>query len=1015
MNYLESLNTEQRKAVLTTQGPVLIIAGAGAGKTKTLTHRIFHLMQTGVAPENILAITFTNKAAREMRERVEHMLNHQDDSGLRSTGMPFMSTFHSLGVHIIKENSDILGIPRHFSIYDTADSKKAVKEALVYIGVDPKEHSDKVRHIISQEKGRGVRMSEYAERDAYDYTSELTKKVWRKYEEILRRDGALDFDDLLLHTLTLLEKYPHVREKYQNRFMYVHVDEYQDTNKVQNRIIDLIADKYKNICVVGDADQCVTEGTKIKMADGFLKNIENIKNGEYILSNYGGGNFRPAKIIGKKTSRYTGNIVRIETQNGNILESTPEHIHFAGYQFGITPQIYVVYLMYKKNIGWRIGTTSVYTKGQKKSIIGFIQRSNQEHADACWVISTHNTQNEARCSEYILSLTYQIPTLPFTPRKGISTNGYVHDEKMINKIFSNFNTQQSAEKLLSDKGLLREHPHHQPQTHNSNRRNIRITLCADKRGKTPVHTISIQGNDAEGAEKIKSLGFSVRPSKKSGGWRFETANSNYGIICMLGTKIAGVFPETNFIFSARLGKKKISTKDTNSLPCTPAGSIVSGMALFTENGYDIVSHVTKKPLSKVKVFDIDIEKTHNYIANNIVTHNCIYGWRGAEIKHMLHFEKTYPHTHTVFLEENYRSTQTILAVANTVIEKNKFRIPKKLFTQNHTGDRVGIFSGRDEYDEAHFIATKAKQCIENGISADDIAVLYRANFQSRVLEEAFLAHTVPYQLLGTKFFERKEVKDVLSFIKASLNPDARGDFLRIINIPPRGIGKTTIDKIIEEREHELSASTHAKIENFKQTLVHFREKLLTLSVSEAVKYIIITSGMEKMYSTGMEEDTDRLENIMELVTIAQKYDDLPRPDGIEQFLTDSSLASDQDTLDTPQNGVKLMTVHASKGLEFNTVFISGLESDLFPHKGMGGQRKSADDSEEERRLFYVAITRAEKKLFLTYAHTRTIFGSIHVNAPSEFLDDIPDTHSEQESWTGNAHGRDRKPLLSIDF
>jgi DNA helicase-2/ATP-dependent DNA helicase PcrA len=205
-----------------------------------------------------------------------------------------------------------------------------------------------------------------------------------------------------------------------------------------------------------------------------------------------------------------------------------------------------------------------------------------------------------------------------------------------------------------------------------------------------------------------------------------------------------------------------------------------------------------------------------------------------------------------------------------------------------------------------------------------------------------------------------------------------------------------------------------KIEKFRSVLDTFRTILTEHTVSEAIKHIIVESGMEKLYSTGIEEDTDRLENIMELVTLARKYDALPKPEGLEQFLTDSSLASDQDTLDTPQNGIKLMTVHASKGLEFNTVFISGLESDLFPHKGMGGQRKSSEDMEEERRLFYVALTRAEKKLFLTYARTRTIFGNMEVNAPSEFLSDIPDEYTEHESYT-SPEPFSRKPLFSIDF
>ena len=635
MSHLEGLNEEQKKAALTTEGPVLIVAGAGAGKTKTLTHRILHLIINGTPREKILAITFTNKAAREMRERVVELLKHNPK-------IPFVSTFHSLGVHIIKENAELLKLPRHFNIFDKADSKKAIKDAILSLGIDPKENLEKIQHIISNEKGRGVDTKEYSDRESFDHISELTKKVWMKYEETLTREHALDFDDLLLKTLKLLKKYPDVLEKYQDRFLYIHVDEYQDTNKVQKSIVELLAKKHRNLCVVGDTDQN------------------------------------------------------------------------------------------------------------------------------------------------------------------------------------------------------------------------------------------------------------------------------------------------------------------------------------------------------------------------------IYSWRGAEIKNMLHFEKTYPEVKTFFLEQNYRSTQNILAVANEIIEKNHFRIPKKLFTKNLEGEKVGLFKARSEIDEAHFIAMKSKELIGKGVRDESIAVLYRANFQSRVLEDAFLSHGVPYQMLGTKFFERKEIKDCLSFIKASLNEASTGDFMRIINIPPRGIGKTTAQKIISGLEKDLPENTKIKINNFRRTLSDFKTILVTEKLSVAIKYIIKNSGQENMYQTKTEEDLERLENIMELVSLATKYDDYPGEEGVEKFLTDTALVSDQDSLDGEKRGVKLMTVHSSKGLEFDYVFISGLEADLFPHKKMYEVKNKGEDKEEERRLFYVAITRAGKKLFLTHALTRTIFGTPEINSPSQFLDDIPEKYTEEESFF-------KEPLFSIDF
>ncbi|MCX6701877.1 MAG: hypothetical protein NTX96_01620 [Candidatus Zambryskibacteria bacterium] len=379
---------------------------------------------------------------------------------------------------------------------------------------------------------------------------------------------------------------------------------------------------------------------------------------------------------------------------------------------------------------------------------------------------------------------------------------------------------------------------------------------------------------------------------------------------------------------------------------------------------------------------------------------------------MLHFEKTYPEVKTFFLEQNYRSTKNILAVANEIIKKNNFRIPKKLFTENIEGEKISLFKGRSEIDEAHFIAMKSKELISNGIKDENIAVLYRANFQSRVLEDAFLSHGVPYQMLGTKFFERREIKDVISFIKTSLNSENMSDFMRIINIPSRGIGKTTVQKIISGHENELPENTKIKINNFRKMLSDFKNVLISQKPSEAIKYLIKTSGMENMYKTRTDEDTERLENIMELVSLATKYDISPAEEGIEKFLTDAALASDQDSLDEERKGVKLMTVHSSKGLEFDYVFISGLEANLFPHKKMYEGKRVGEDKEEERRLFYVGLTRAGKKLFLTHAETRTIFGAREINSPSQFLDDIPEKYIEKESFFGKSY---KEPLFSIDF
>ncbi len=645
---MSNLNTAQTEAAETLRGPLLILAGAGAGKTKTLVERIVNLVKSGVNPSQILAITFTNKAAGEMRERVMRaLISPSLNRPVRMDSVPFVSTFHALGVHILREQAVHLGLPRHFSIFDRSDSKTLVKNALKDEGLDSKEFEPgKILGIISKEKGNAVRRETYEANAEGDYIANIVARVWNRYERALKQEKALDFDDLLTETLRLLEK-EEIRAQYLSRWAYIHVDEYQDTNNVQYKIAKLLTSVDMNICVVGDIDQN------------------------------------------------------------------------------------------------------------------------------------------------------------------------------------------------------------------------------------------------------------------------------------------------------------------------------------------------------------------------------IYSWRGARLKNILDFERDYPGAKVITLEENYRSTQTILNAANAIIAKNVFRREKNLYTKNPTGEQISLYDGFDEMAEAEFIATKAEGLIANGTNPEEIAVLYRANFQSRALEEAFLSYGVSYQLLGTKFFERKEVKDVVSYIRAALLEDNLSDLKRIINVPTRGIGKVALLKVLEGKSDTLPAKPRAEYERFRILLKRIKEKAETEKASDVVRFLLKESGLEDMMSGKGGEDEERLENIRELVTIASRYDNTPGAQGMEQFLTNASLQSDQDELmDQKKVGVKLMTVHAAKGLEFDYVFVSGLEDGLFPHARPNNGRPKNEDDEEERRLFYVAVTRARHKLYLTYAQTRTIFGTRQVNVPSEFIFDIPDESTVKEE--GN-FGLLRKPLFRIDF
>lgn len=606
MKDFSHLNTAQRDAVMAIDGPVLVLAGAGAGKTRVIVERIAEIIRQGTAPEKVLAVTFTNKAASEMRTRVAAVLE-KEKLALRSLGEvgPFVSTFHSLGLLLIKENFKSLGYKRRPTIYDRADSLREMKRALKEVGAEDIETRTALG-IASRNKGEGIDAVEYAESASIPFERQVGA-AWLKYEAALRHDGALDFDDLLMRAVEVLKKNPDLRAATSTRWSHIHIDEYQDTNAIQAELAELLVGPAKNICAVGDIDQT------------------------------------------------------------------------------------------------------------------------------------------------------------------------------------------------------------------------------------------------------------------------------------------------------------------------------------------------------------------------------IYSWRGAQIVNLMKFEDRYPGAKIIILDQNYRSTKNILAAANEIIIKNIYRREKNLFTDNPEGSLLSLYMAFDETDEAGFVVRMIKEMIREGRQPKDFAVLYRANFQSRAIEEQLLAADIDYQVLGTRFFERKEVKDTLSFIRAAQS-GGPADIARIANVPPRGIGKVTLLKLLSGQP------AGDKVESFLLLIAKIKMQLEVLKPAELVSFVVKESGMERTFKEDKLEGAERLENLRELVALASRYQDL------DVFLESAALASDQDELKDEQNAVRLMTVHASKGLEFPVVFITGLEEGLFPYER---QDSSGTDKEEERRLMYVAITRAQQKVYLTYASYRTVFGSKNATIPSQFLSDIP--------------------------
>ena len=640
--YLADLNPAQREAVLATEGPLLVVAGAGSGKTRVLTYRVAHLLHAiGVKPNEILAITFTNKAAGEMRERLEDLL------GPVARAI-WILTFHAACGRILRREAPRLGYRSNFTIYDQADQVRLTKACLEELERDPKRFVPRGIHAqISAAKNQLVTPAEYAQRVASFY-DQTVAEVYDLYQRRMFASNAVDFDDMLMLTVQVLERFPEALERWQKAFRYVLVDEYQDTNHAQYRLLKLLAQKHRNVCAVGDPDQCLVAGTLVTMGDGTRKTIEKVRVGDDVLSCHGSGRFAPSRVTRvHRGSRRNG--IAITTASGRRIVSTPEHTHFAGFKPGATPQLHMTYLMWKAGSGFRIGTSTTYADGRGRPLPGPAIRLNGEHADACWVVSVHDDEARARAAETLLSLRYRLPTIPFVarPYRGSEGRSLVASQRLLDGVFQELDTETGGRDLLRDQGLSFDHPHFTSATTTSGarlRRRLTVCLCADKRNAGPQHRLSLSGYDRDGGNALREAGFSIRPAYKGAeGWRFETSYADFARLVEKVEDIEEVL-DVSVRFTARLAAQGGSTKDRNALPFMPASAVRPGMVMVDENGaFDVVESVEHVVLDR-PVYDLDVERTHNFVANGLVTHNSIYAFRGADIRNILEFERDFGET-----------------------------------------------------------------------------------------------------------------------------------------------------------------------------------------------------------------------------------------------------------------------------------------------------------------------------------------------------------------------------------
>lgn len=993
---LSPLNDAQRAAVTAPVGPMLVLAGAGSGKTRVLTHRVAWLIQAeGASPHSILAVTFTNKAAGEMRARIEGLLGVPG-------GSLWIGTFHGIAHRLLRLHWREAGLPQGFQILDAEDQLRMVKKLLKAQGLDdsrwvPRE----VVWFINHQKDEGLRPK--ALKDGNDPTRRQLIKLYQDYEDACARAGVVDFAELLLRAFELLRDQPEVLRHYRARFHHVLVDEFQDTNAIQYAWMKLIAGSEGAPFIVGDDDQCLAAGTPVTMADGSRKPIEAVLPGEKVLSCHGMGRFLPATVVDRFERQRSGRMIALHLRSGRVLRSTPEHTHFAGYLLGETPQMHFLYLMQKEGVGFRLGTSQVYTRGVAKPKVEHAQRSAQEHADATWIIRTHGTENEARLDEILTSLRFGLPTLPFVPRKGKGINGLVHDSAYIDRVFASINTREAALRLLEEAGLDPGRPHHVPRARNSNRLNIVITLCGDRRGPHPMHRISIVGTDPAVARILRGMGLSVRHAKaNSSSWRFETCRSDFGELMSIARSIAQQFDTARYVLQGHMLAR--------SLPFIATAAIRPGMVVATAaDGYDVVERIDHESYEG-NVYDLNIGRAHNFVANGVVTHNSIYRWRGARVENLQQFRRDWPQAQLHKLEQNYRSTGNILKGANALIEHNGGRLGKNLWTSGGHGEPLRLYAAFNERDEAEFVTHRIREWVQQGGARREIAILYRSNAQSRVFEEAFLSARIPYKVYGgLRFFERAEIKDALAYLRLLSNRDDDASFERVVNLPTRGIGAKTIDELRQSARAAgaslwhaaraavaagaLGARAAAALAAFLQLIERMAADASPLPLHEQVDHVLAASGLiEHHRKEKADRGEARVENLEELVSAARGFTpegDLPP---LDAFLAHAALESGEGQAEEWEDCVQMMTLHTAKGLEFPVVFLCGMEDGLFPHQR---SLNDLDGLEEERRLCYVGMTRAMRQLYLSFAEQRRLHGTDSYGQPSRFITEIPEDLVEE--------------------
>lgn len=996
MDFLDTLNPAQKTAVTAGEGPILVLAGPGSGKTRVLTQHIAYLIgYQGVRPYQMLAVTFTNKAAREMEHRVQALLGEEMTRGL------LLGTFHATCARILRRESDRLPVSNEFVIFDADDQQKVVKTAIKELNLNDKVYRPVVVHAaISRAKNELIKPDDFP---VVTYRDEAVKRVYQRYQEMLQQSNGVDFDDLLLMTTNLMAEHPDVREKYAQRFRHVLVDEFQDTNIAQYTLLKYLCSAHNNIFVVGDPDQCFPTGTPIQTPNGAVP-IESLDVGDVVIAASGRGSTLASRVnhVGKQI--FKGNLVHVTTKTGASFRATPNHVVFA--RLGLQPGLHYVYLMYRRDKGYRIGIASHARSDGVSDLlqVGLRVRSNAENADKIWVLKVCENREDAHYWETFYSVQYGIPTTVFHVRG----RRMRMSQKKIDSLFQKIDTASNVKKLFADMEISFQYPHYTPQGTYRNVINLRYFGDGRITGQSPwhAHRVDLWSSEQKLAETLREAGYNPRIRSRNN-WRVGLNRLNYDDIQQTAHKLSLDAGGLEIVVGAFLTESANSAL-TPRFSLMPASHLHPTMLVAIEKDGTIIEdeivEVLREPYQG-DVYDLEVDNLHNYLAGGIVVHNSVYRWRGADYRNVQRFEQDFPGAQVILLEQNYRSRQMILDAAMGVIDKAPRRRKKKLFTERGGGEKVVFYEALDDYGEASFVVDTIAQLVAGKqFEPGECAVMYRTNAQSRLIEEAFLQARLPYRLVGAqRFYGRREVKDVIAFLRLAQNPDDEISLDRVINIPPRGIGDKTIMTLhLVGREAKtspgqvlldmargsdspywgkFSGRATLPLADFGGMLAAWRGLLDTYTVPELFDRILKDINYKEHLDDGTEEGKDRLDNVMELRRLAEEY----QTRTLAEFLENVALVSDQDTL-SEGNVPTLLTMHAAKGLEFGAVFIVGLDDGVLPHSRSFDE---PEEMEEERRLFYVGITRAKERLYLVRAMRRGGRGYAEETVESRFLEDIP--------------------------